>query len=309
MQEFNFKSLVLSALVLFSGALLFSSCQEDEEPFIPVTVTETLTTYTELGTLVKAIEQANLTSLLDGTNLTLFAPTDAAFDAFLADNNYADLTEVPADVLNNLLLNHVVDGTALAADLPEYGYITTAANAPGNTNISMFVNKLAGVVLNGTTTVSTADIDGTSGTIHIVDKVITIPTVVDLAVNDGRFTSLVDALATAELATTLAGEGPFTVFAPNDDATGWTSAGTGDLAEILLDHVVAGNVTYADLPALTGPVPTLGTSGNNELTLTVDPVDGSVTISDAIGIIGNVIFTDIQGSNGVIHTIDSVIIL
>jgi len=309
MQEFNFKSLVLSALVLFSSALFFSSCQEDEEPFIPVTVTETLTTYTELSTLGEAIKQANLTSLIDGANLTLFAPTNTAFDAFLADNGYATLADVPTDVLNNLLLNHVVDGTALSADLPEYGYITTAANAPGNNNISMFVNKLAGVVLNGTSTVSTPDIDGTSGTIHIVDKVITIPTVVDLAVNDGRFTSLVDALATAELATTLAGEGPFTVFAPNDDATGWIGAGAGDLAEILLDHVVAGNVTYADLPNLTGPVPTLGTSGNNELTITVDPIDGSVTISDAVGIIGNVIFSDIQGSNGVVHMIDSVIIL
>ncbi len=306
MQTFNLKSFILAASVLFSCMVFFSSCDEDDTPDIPVTVTETLATYSELSTLVSAIERASLTNLIDGAELTLFAPTNTAFDAFLLDNGFATLEEVPLEVLNNLLLNHVVDGTVRSSDLVN-GYVSTAANAPGNNNISMLINIDSGVSLNGSSFVSTPDIDGTSGTIHIVDGVIAVPDVVDHAIMNGSFTNLVTAVVDQGLESTLRGEGPFTVFAPSDDALWQGTLLAPNLTEILLDHVVAGNLTSADL--VDGPVATSGTDGMDSFDISIDSETGAVTISDSLGAIAVVTVADVQGSNGVVHVINNVIVL
>jgi uncharacterized surface protein with fasciclin (FAS1) repeats len=129
--------------------------------------------------------------------------------------------------------------------------------------------------------------------------------IVDTAVADGRFTTLVAALEAADLVETLKGEGPFTVFAPTDDAFNKLPEGTLDslledipaLTDILLYHVVPGKVMAADVVNLTEAE----TVGGGMLTITV--TDGTVMINDA-----QVIITDIEASNGVIHVIDTVLI-
>lgn len=130
-------------------------------------------------------------------------------------------------------------------------------------------------------------------------------TVVDIAVADGRFTTLVTALQAADLVDTLSGEGPFTVFAPTDDAFAALPAGTLDslladipaLTDVLLYHVVSGNVLAADVVTLTSADTVLGQP------VAIKVEDGNVFVNDS-----QVIITDIQGSNGVIHVIDAVLI-
>jgi transforming growth factor-beta-induced protein len=130
-------------------------------------------------------------------------------------------------------------------------------------------------------------------------------TIVDIAVADGRFTTLVAAVQAADLVETLSGPGPFTVFAPTDDAFGKLPEGTVDallndiptLKNILLYHVVPGKVMAADVVDLTSADTALGEPVN------ISVEDGKVMINDA-----QVTITDIQASNGVIHVVDSVIL-
>jgi uncharacterized surface protein with fasciclin (FAS1) repeats len=130
-------------------------------------------------------------------------------------------------------------------------------------------------------------------------------TIVDIAVEDGRFTTLVAALQAAELDSVLAGEGPFTVFAPTDDAFAKLPEGTvaslletiPALKDILLYHVVSGNVLAADVVTLESATTLQGQ------TVSVSVMGDVVKINDS-----QVIITDIQGSNGTIHVIDTVLL-
>jgi uncharacterized surface protein with fasciclin (FAS1) repeats len=138
--------------------------------------------------------------------------------------------------------------------------------------------------------------------------------IVDTANTAGEFTTLVAAVKAAGLEDTLRGEGPFTVFAPTDDAFAALPAGTieslledpaGDLTDILTYHVVPGEVTAADVVGLDGEAVT--TVNGAAITIGVAD-DGSVTLTDAAGNDVAVVATDIQASNGVIHVIDSVLL-
>jgi len=132
----------------------------------------------------------------------------------------------------------------------------------------------------------------------------TLPNIVQTAVSAGSFTTLVTAVEAAGLATTLSNDGPFTVFAPTDEAFAALPAGTVDallqnpqaLADVLLYHVVAGEVLAADVVNLTSATTLEGS------TLTIDATSG-VMINDA-----KVIQADVQASNGVIHVIDKVLL-
>ena len=152
------------------------------------------------------------------------------------------------------------------------------------------------------------DIMASNGIIHVIDAVL-LPKedIVDTAIEDGRFTTLVAALQAADLVETLKGEGPFTVFAPTDDAFAKLPAGTVEslllpenkqqLTDILLYHVVAGKVMAEDVVSLTEAETVLGQN------VTIKVEMGKVYINDA-----EVIITDIMTSNGVIHVIDTVLL-
>ncbi len=129
--------------------------------------------------------------------------------------------------------------------------------------------------------------------------------IVDIAVADGRFTKLVTAVQAAGLVETLKGAGPFTVFAPTDDAFAKLPEGTFEalaanipqLKDILLYHVVPGKVMAADVVKLTSADTALGKP------VTIKVEGGKVMINEA-----TVLITDIEASNGVIHVIDTVIL-
>lgn len=132
-----------------------------------------------------------------------------------------------------------------------------------------------------------------------------LPSIAEIAVEDGRFTTLVAALDAAGLVDTLTNDGPFTVFAPTDDAFAKLPAGTVEsllndipaLTDILLYHVVSGKVMAEDVVELSSA----DTLAGKAVMIKVDM--GNVYINDAM-----VIITDIEASNGVIHVVDTVIL-
>ena len=153
------------------------------------------------------------------------------------------------------------------------------------------------------------DIVAENGVIHVIDTVLLPPqspgSIVDIALQDDRFETLVAALLAAELVETLQGDGPFTVFAPTDDAFAALPEGTVEslledipaLTDILLYHVVAGDVRAADVVTLESAVTVQGES----VSITVE--GDSVRINDSL-----VIIADIVASNGVIHVVDLVLL-
>ena len=136
------------------------------------------------------------------------------------------------------------------------------------------------------------------------EMVTPLPSVVDIAVDDGRFTTLVAALGAADLVETLSGPGPFTVFAPTDDAFNALPDGTVEglledipaLTDVLTYHVVSGSVLAETVIGL-----------ESATTLQGADVKISVMGSDVMLNESKVIITDIVGSNGVVHVIDAVL--
>jgi uncharacterized surface protein with fasciclin (FAS1) repeats len=253
-------------------------------------------------TLVAALQAADLAETLAGEGpFTVFAPTDEAFAALPEGTVEALLEDIPQ--LTDILLYHVVAGRVMASDVVE---LNQARSLEGQ---FLSIATEDGTVRIDDSEVLIADIEGSNGVIHVIDSVL-LPesrSIVDLAFEDGRFTTLVAALQAAGLAETLDGDGAFTVFAPTDDAFAALPAGTvaalladiPQLTDILLYHVVDGRVMAADVlgmemaDTLQGQALDFLFDGS-----TVQIGDGDATI----------IITDIQGSNGVIHVIDAVLI-
>ncbi len=272
----------------------------------------------ELTALVAALQAADgdLVNVLQGDGpFTVLAPTNAAFTAFLASNGFNDLSEVPTDVLAEILLNHVIAADVTSGDLASAGtgYANTSATGAGGNNISIYFNATAGVRFNNVSSVSDADIDASNGTIHIVDAVIPLPSVVSHAAANPNFTSLVTALGAADgnLIEVLSGDGPFTVLAPDNDAFATFLDGadlgginTAVLSRILLNHVLSGATSSTDLTAAgAGYTNTsVNGAGDNPMSLYYNTSDG-VEFNG----ISTVTEADIVGTNGIIHAVSAVI--
>ncbi|MCK3683588.1 fasciclin domain-containing protein [Maribellus sp. YY47] len=270
------------------------------------TIADIAVANSEFSILVEALMKADLVGAVsdEGANLTVFAPTNDAFVALLSDLGANSLDDIPVETLTNILLYHVIGSKAMSTDLSS-GYFPTLSTYSGN-NISMYIQVDNGVTINKNTTVTTADIEADNGVIHVVNKVILPPSVVNIAIDNSNFSILVDAVVKAGLVDALSAAGPFTVFAPTNDAfeqlfsalgiSGIADLTAEQLTPILTYHVVSGNVLSTALS--NGTVGTL----NENSDLTVDLSSG-VKINDA-----NVIAADIQANNGVVHVIDKVLI-
>ena len=270
------------------------------------TIADIAVANSDFSILVQALYKAGLVDAVadKNANLTVFAPTNSAFQELLSDLGASSLDDIPVGDLTNILLYHVL-GTKVNSSGLSTGYFPTLATSNSN-NISMYINVNDGVFINKNTKVTTADIEADNGVIHVVDHVILPPSVVNIALDNDNFTILVQAVVKAGIVETLSGSGPFTVFAPTNNAfeTLFTELGINGIEDltaeqlipILAFHVVSGNVLSTDLSA--GSVTTLN-EGNS---LTVDLSNG-VKINDS-----NVIAADIQAANGVVHVIDKVLI-
>jgi transforming growth factor-beta-induced protein len=271
----------------------------------PKNIVETAMADEQFSTLVDALSKADLVGALEGEGpFTVFAPTNQAFQDLLNELGASGLDDVPVDQLESILLYHVVSGKVMSGDLST-GYVSTLSAGPDGTNTSLLAEVDGGVTLNGSSTVTAADVEATNGVIHVIDEVLLPPNVVDIAINNSNFSILVDAVVKAELVETLSGDGPFTVFAPTNAAfedlftqlgvSGISELTKEDLVPILQYHVVSGNVRSGDLSS--GTVSTL----NGDITV---DVGDDVTINDN----ATVTLTDVQGTNGVVHVIDQVLV-
>ncbi|MDD2673854.1 MAG: fasciclin domain-containing protein [Flavobacterium sp.] len=305
-------------IVLFSIAAV--SCDDDDNNVVvDNTITGKATATANLSILVQALVKADLATTLKGAGpYTVFAPTNEAFTAFLATTPYATINDVPKEALTQILLNHVVTGTVKSTDLTT-GYIKTLAKGTASTTntLSMYVNTSAGVKLNGIATVTTADIMASNGVIHIVDKVIDLPTIVTHAAANANFSTLVSVLNRSgqpNFITALSATGPFTVFAPTNAAFtalntelapgGIAGVSAANLTKVLQYHVVSpANVLAASLTEGQIVTPILTPAQTFTIQLT-----GGAKIKDANNRISNIIITDVQCSNGVIHAIDKVLL-
>lgn len=256
-------------------------------------------------TLVEAVKKAGLVDALSGEGpLTVFAPTDDAFANLLTalDITAEELLDNPD--LADILLYHVVgaalDGDAVAAE----SHIETLLEKDVDVEVvgdDLFINS-AKVIL--------GNIEASNGIIHVIDAVLlppTLPSIPEIAVADGRFTTLVAALGETGLDEALSGEGPFTVFAPTDEAFGillgelGISAeqllGSEDLSEVLLYHVVNGRLKAEDVIQEDSLTTLLGKD------VEVNVTEDGVFINNS-----EILITDIKAENGIIHVIDTVLV-
>ena len=296
----------------------------DDDPPPPGTIAAEATAR-GFTALVAAADKAGLVpTLSSGTvNLTVFAPTDAAFTTLANSLGFASATAMVAALdgptLAKILQYHVLPTRKAAADIVAGGATqATLYNFEGAAT-TLGVSTTGGVKLTdevlAQATVTTADVPASNGLIHVIDKVLVPPgvlTVVQMAQANPTFSVLVEAVVTANLATTLSGTGPFTVFAPTNDA--FTAAlaelnltkaqllASPNLAGILTYHVVAGNVRAADVVALPKPASVTTVQGG------AFTVGATLGITDAQGRTATLVATDVIGSNGVIHVIDKVLL-
>ncbi|MBT8293179.1 MAG: fasciclin domain-containing protein [Eudoraea sp.] len=317
----NFFKAILATVVL----VVSFSCSNDDNGGSVILPTEQNIVEIALGTpdltiLVSALQAADgdLVTLLQGDGpFTVLAPTNAAFTTFLAANNFASLDDVPTDVLAEILLNHVISADITSGDLVASGagYASTNASGADDNNISIYFNTANGVRFNNVSAVTDggADIDASNGTIHIVDAVIPIPSILTHAAANADFSSLVVALGAADgnLIDVLGGDGPFTVLAPDNaafetflDGTPLGNVNTAVLSQILLNHVIGDAVSSTDLVAgVAGYTNTSATGpGDNALSLYYNTSDG-VQFNG----ISSVTTADVVGTNGIIHAVDTVI--
>ena len=310
---------IIAALAL---ALVAAACSTDDAettttaaPAAEQNIVEVADAAGSFTTLLAAAEAAGLVDTLMGEGpFTVFAPTDDAFAA-LPEGTVEGLLEDPA-ALAEILLYHVVSGEVRAETVVTLASATTVQGS----DVSIVVDD-GGVVLNGSANVTTTDVDASNGVIHIIDAVL-LPaadmdedmgedmeasnTIVDVAAAAGSFSTLLAAAEAAGLVDTLMGEGPFTVFAPTDEAFAALPEGTVEglledpaaLAEILLYHVVSGEVLAETVVTLDSATTLQGSD------VSIEVVDGGVVLNGSV----NVVTTDVAADNGVIHIIDAVLL-
>ena len=306
-------------------AFLSFACSSDDDNNLK-SIAEIASSNPNLSTLVAALDKAGLVSTFSNPgDYTVFAPTNDQFQAYLTANGYANLEAVPVDALREILKNHVINESLLSIDL-ETGYVKTLAKgtASSTNTLSMYIDLTDGVKINGGAANGGANVDldaanilASNGVIHIVDHVITLPTVVNHAIANPNFSSLVGALTGAgqpDFVTVLSGAGPFTVFAPTNDAFtslntelqpgGIASVSTANLTKVLQYHVITpANVLAASLTEGQIVTPILTPAQNITVLLA-----GGARLKDASNRECPIVATDVQASNGVIHALSKVLL-
>lgn len=296
--------------------LTISSCSNDDDnnPVTPMelNIVETAIATPSLSSLVAALQAAdgNLVNVLNGNGpFTVLAPTNEAFATFLSANGFASLSEVPTDVLSQILLNHVISADITSTDLTGLGsgYTTTNATGAGGNPMSICFNTSSGVSFNGVSSVSTADVTATNGTVHIVDAVIGLPNIVTHAAANPNLSSLVGALTTGGNSTFTdllsSTTTDFTVFAPNNAAFGaFTNPNGNDLNNILSNHVIVGATATSGGLSNSYVSTAAANSDGDAISLYIN-TDNGVTLNG----ISDVMTADIIATNGVIHVVDDVI--
>lgn len=293
----------LLTLPLLVGGALAASASVEEARDQELNIVETAVAAGSFNTLAAALQAADLVDALQGDGpFTVFAPTDEAFAALPAGTLEKLLKPENKDLLQTILLHHVVSGQINSAAVVQ----TSGAMSLAGQRLTVEVGE--GVVVDGSNVVKT-DIACSNGIIHVIDQVI-IPSTDDLvatAVNAGSFKTLAAALEAAGLVAALQGDGPFTVFAPTDEAFAKLPKGAVEnllkpenkdkLTAVLTYHVVPGRIYAKDAVGAEAAATLQGQM------VRISIKDGQLMANGA-----KIVATDVEATNGVIHVIDSVLL-
>jgi len=317
------KKLLNLAQILMLAALAFSftACDDDDDSVVIIeeNAAEFAADNDDLDRLVSAASKAGLSDILANTSpITVFAPTNTAFDNYLQTAGTDDIENTPASVLQDVLSNHIIGGDFESVNL-QTGYYTTlnTTSFDEEVDVLLYVNVENGFTFNGEAEVIEADNQVNNGTVHIINEVIPTPTVVTFATADPNFDMLEAALTrsdlTTDFASVLSEDGPFTVFAPtnaafeelldsNNDWDTLSDIPADVLEKVLKTHVVASNYRATDF----ADEDVVNTFEEGE-TLIIDIDPSSTTVVSASSE-AEIITADVQAENGVIHAIDAVLL-
>lgn len=319
----------LNTLLVATCAAFLTACGGSDDPIAvaPGNLVE-VASANGFDTLVSAADKAGLADALSNpdASLTVFAPTDAAFTSLGQSLGFADgaamVAALDTTTIAKILTYHVLptrqDAAAIAiatASAPP----ATLYEFPAGTATTLAIDASAGVKITDAALneamVTTADVAASNGVIHVIDRVLVPPgvlNVVQMAQTNAGFSVLVEAVVAAKLAPTLSGAGPFTVFAPTNDAFVAALAELGTtkdallsdpaLASILTYHVVVGDIRAADVVALPKPATVTTVQGASF------SVDAALDLTDGRSRVAHLVATDVIASNGVIHVIDKVLL-
>ncbi|MDA8762744.1 fasciclin domain-containing protein [Flavobacteriaceae bacterium] len=305
--------------------ITFLSCSKEETEVVEPaqsTLYDLVANSMNYSYLEAALRMTNLDEVLGGDDVyTLYAPDNNAFIGFLMRSGFNSLEEVPRETLKQILLNHVMIGQMEYRDFKS-GYIQTAATSAVNGNaMSIYINQVnMRVTLNGESRIVQGNVRASNGIIHVVDRIIPLPSLVTFVLADPLLYNLAVALTrndlTVDFTAVLSTQNgtspaPFTVFAPNNLAflDLLTELGVDRLSAIdeptlnsTLNHHVVGeiNTLSSDL-------------SDNLLINTLEGeitanVTGGASLTDGNNRVSNIIVVDVQANNGVLHIIDKVIL-
>lgn len=303
---------VLLALVI--GTM--SACNDDDDNNVvtPKSITDIVVERSDFSILEAAVTRAGLASALSNGTLTVFAPNDAAFIAY-GIPDVAAVNTIPEATLKSILEYHVLNSTVEASDIATADNQATATLGGQNSYIT---KNAAGVSINGAM-VTTPDVDASNGVIHVIDRVLTPPSMslLEIARGSDNLTYLVAAVTRASSGSTTVLDAlssttnAFTVFAPTNQAfidAGFateadvSAADPATLTSILLYHVVPGRVFSTNLTS--GDVTTAATTP-----LSIDLTNGVKLTGTGNGTnAATVTSANRLATNGVVHIIDRVLL-
>ena len=317
MKNLNFYFSRGAVILALFAVLGFTACSDDDnDDVVPSqkTIAEIVVGNNDFSLLESALVHAGLSGVLDeeGT-YTVFAPNNAAFAAAGLDSE-AKIKALPVSTLKNILLYHVLGQKVPASAIANASNTSVETLAKSN----IFVTKNAnGVFVNGAA-VTQADVMASNGVIHVINTVLmpAMGNIVEVAQGNPNFSFLVAAVLRASQGSTnvaqvLTGAGPYTVFAPTNQAfmdagfatiTAIQNANPADLTAILTYHVIAGRIFSSDLTEGAKPETlnggTLSISLNGGAKVKGNGNTTAATISQA----------NLMSSNGVIHVVDKVLL-
>jgi transforming growth factor-beta-induced protein len=300
------QNLLLLALLAIS-ALTIVSCSEDNDgpTTADMTITEVLADDSRFSTLLTALQRVDADSILDlNGSFTLFAPTNDAFTG-------VDISRLSDIQLSNILLYHVLGDDVESGDFTEgITYTSTASSGGYSTNSPTAIIEKSGtnITINGSISVTEADIETRNGVIHIIDGVMTPMNIFEIVSSDPQLSQLTDALNSSpgDLPDILAGSGPLSIFAPVNAAfqtlSGTLSGLTPEqIAEVLKYHIVNRHKRT-----------NLIVDGDSAETLQMEEITvnigNNITITDARGNVAEILVKDLQGTNGVVQVINMILL-
>ncbi|MBW3467536.1 fasciclin domain-containing protein [Arthrospiribacter ruber] len=288
------------------GSFLFFSCniEGDLPPQNEVNLFATAEDIPELSIFSEAVGLALLSQPLSELGpFTVFAPSNEAFEALFREVGVSNVRQIPADVLQGVLLYHIVSGRILSKNISSGSFPTFLPE----TSLTIDVNGST-ILINESTSIIRRDIEAENGMIHLVDEVLFPPsnTIMEALESNGN-TIMVQALIAAGLAETLASEGPFTVFAPSNSAferflEDNLLTGTEFIESPLLDTFLSYHVVDGLLPSQNFTVGPRETRVDLPIYFS-EAINGNLWLNGIAGINN----TNINADNGIIHVLDYVL--